>query len=40
LRIAKNGTVYGIALVDPGDPNDSGVRIQTANSGLKALRRL
>jgi len=40
LRIAKGGVVYGIALVDPGDPNDSGVRIQTANDGLKALRRL
>ncbi len=40
LRIAKNGTVYGIALVNPGDVNDSGVRIQTANDGLKALRRL
>jgi len=39
LRIAKEGTVYGIALVNPGDPDDSGVRIQTA-SGLKALRKL
>jgi len=39
LRIAKNGIVYGIALVDSGDLNDSGVRIQTANDGLKALRR-
>lgn len=39
LRIAKNGVIYGIALVDPGDPNDSGVRIQTS-SGIKALRRL
>ena len=40
LRIAKDGVVYGIALVNPGDVNDSGVRIQTANDGLKALRRL
>jgi len=39
LRIAKNGVIYGIALVDPGDPNDSGVRIQTS-AGIKALRKL
>lgn len=39
LRIAKNGTIYGIVLVDPGDPNDSGVRIQTSG-GIKALRKL
>jgi hypothetical protein len=38
LRIAKNGVIYGVALVNPGDPNDSGVRIQTS-SGIKALRR-
>lgn len=38
LRIAKNGTIYGIVLVDPGDLNDSGVRIQTS-SGIKALRK-
>lgn len=38
LRISKDGVTYGIALVDPGDPNDSGVRIQTS-SGIKALRR-
>ncbi len=38
LRIAKNGAIYGIVLVDPGDPNDSGLRIQT-NSGIKALRK-
>jgi len=38
LRIAKNGVIYGIVLVDPGDPNDSGVRIQTS-SGIKALRK-
>ena len=38
LRIAKNGVIYGIALIGSGDPNDSGVRIQT-NSGIKALKR-
>lgn len=38
LRIAKNGVIYGIVLVDPGDTNDSGVRIQTS-SGIKALRK-
>lgn len=38
LRIGKFGSIYGVALVDPGDPNDSGVRIQT-NLGIKALRR-
>ena len=38
LRIAKNGAIYGIVLVEPGDANDSGVRIQTS-SGIKALRK-
>ncbi len=38
LRIAKNGVIYGIVLVDPGDPNDSGLRIQTS-SGIKGLRK-
>ncbi len=38
LRIAKNGVIYGIVLVEPGDPNDSGVRIQTS-SGIKGLRK-
>ncbi|MDH5661641.1 MAG: hypothetical protein OEY92_01460 [Elusimicrobiota bacterium] len=38
LRIAKNGVIYGIVLVDPGDANDSGLRIQTS-SGIKALRK-
>ncbi len=37
LRIAKDGKNYGIALVNPGDPMDSGFRIQTS-SGIKALR--
>lgn len=39
LRIAKDGNIYGIVLVEPGDINDSGVRIQTG-SGIKTLRRL
>jgi len=38
LRIAKNGVIHGIVLVDPGDANDSGLRIQTS-SGIKALRK-
>lgn len=38
LRIAKDGDIYGIALVDAGDPNASGVRIKTS-SGVKALRK-
>lgn len=39
LRVAKNGAIYGIVLVGPGDPNDSGARIWTS-SGIKALRKL
>ncbi len=39
LRIAKNGTTYGIVLVDPGNANASRVRIETS-SGTKALKRL
>ncbi len=38
LRIYKNGTTYGVVLVDPSDPNASGVRIPTS-SGVKALRK-
>ncbi|HUW23181.1 MAG TPA: hypothetical protein VMW39_04030, partial [bacterium] len=38
LRIGKNGVIHGIVLVEPGDANDSGVRIQTS-SGIKALRK-
>jgi len=38
LRIEKNGNIYGIVLVDLGDPNESGVRIQTS-SGIKGLRK-
>lgn len=37
LRIAKNGTIYGIILVDPSDPCASKIRIQTS-LGTKALR--
>jgi hypothetical protein len=39
LRIAKNGTTYGIALVEPSDVNACGIRIETS-SGVKALRKL
>jgi hypothetical protein len=38
LRIAKNGVVYGIVLVDPSDPAASKLKIQTS-SGTKALRK-
>ncbi|MBU0708378.1 hypothetical protein KJ596_01345 [Patescibacteria group bacterium] len=43
LRIAKNNdddimTTYGIALVDTGDPNETGIRIETS-SGVKAPRK-
>ncbi len=37
LRIAEDGTVYGIVLVDPSDPSASRIRIQTPD-GVKALR--
>lgn len=39
LRIAKNGVIYGIVLVDTSDPDASSIRIQT-NSGIKALRKI
>jgi len=39
LRIAKGGVVYGVALVNPGDPNDSGIRIRVSGA-IKALRKL
>lgn len=39
LRISKNGTTYGIALVDSGDSHASGIIIQTS-SGPKAIRKL
>ncbi|MCX6718566.1 MAG: SMP-30/gluconolactonase/LRE family protein [Candidatus Staskawiczbacteria bacterium] len=37
LRIKENSGIWGVVLVNPGDPNDSGIRIQT-NSGTKALK--
>ena len=39
LRISKNGTTYGIVLVDSSDLNASTFRIKTS-SGIKALRKL
>jgi hypothetical protein len=37
LRIGKDSKVYGIALVDPTDPDATSIRIKTF-SGVKALR--
>ena len=37
LRIAKNGVVYGIKLVEPNDPTASHFKIMTA-SGMKSLK--
>jgi len=39
LRIAKNGTIYSIVLVDVTDPLASKIRIQTS-AGIKAIRKL
>lgn len=39
LRISKNGTTYGLALVDRDDPYATGIIIQTS-SGPKAIRKL
>lgn len=39
LRIAKNGVIYGIALVDPADAFASKVKIKTS-SGIKAIRKI
>ena len=39
LRIAKNGTIYGIALVAPESLRASKLRVNT-NSGVRALRKL
>lgn len=39
LRIAKDGTTYGIALVDLSDSSATNFRI-TTNSGTKAIKRL
>jgi len=38
LRIAKDGIIYGVALVDFSDASASKIRIQTS-SGIKALRK-
>jgi hypothetical protein len=38
LRIAKNGVIYGIVLVEPSDPAASKLKIQTS-SGIRALRK-
>ena len=40
LRIVgKDGKVYGVALVEVGDPNTSGVRIRISSTTTKALRK-
>lgn len=39
LRIAKDGTIYGIVLVQPNDSSASSIQIQT-NSGTKAIAKL
>ncbi len=40
LRISKKGKIYGIALVDPGDPDDSGYYIRLNDGTKKALKKL
>jgi len=42
LRIHKGGTNYGVLLVDPGAPDATKLKIQTAPgvTGIKALRKL
>ena len=39
LRIAKNGKIYSVALVDVNDSKASNIRVKTS-SGIKALRKL
>jgi len=39
LRVLKNGTVYGVVVVDPTDAKATGVRVKTAG-GVKAVRKL
>lgn len=39
LRIAKNGTIYSIVLVEPSDPSASHLRVKTA-AGPKAWAKL
>jgi hypothetical protein len=39
LRIAKNGTIYQIAVVDITDPSATKIRFKMANGSVKALRK-
>lgn len=39
MRICKNGTNYGMVMVNTTDPNASRIRVQTS-SGIKAWKRL
>ena len=39
LRIHRNGTTYGIVLVDPADPSASSIRIRRS-TGVKALKKM
>jgi len=39
LKIAKNGTIYGVSLVDPSDPSATKARIKLISGVVKALRR-
>jgi len=39
LRVARNGKIYGIALVDPSDPSATPLRVKTS-SGIKAVAKL
>jgi hypothetical protein len=38
LRIAKNGTIYNVALVDPTDANATKVLVKLADGSIKAIR--
>lgn len=40
LMLAKNGTKYHVALVDPSDPLATKVRIKLASGVIKALRKI
>ena len=39
LRIAKNGTVYQVALISPTDTNATKLRIKLSNGTIQALRK-
>ena len=39
IRIAKNGVIYGVLLVDPSDPSASSIRVMTP-SGIKAYKKM